>query len=93
MKIKEQIKALREAIKIEEENKIKAEEHATKFRSLQKIETTIKNRISKLEENLRGVQAKIVEQLNITFDVSDDMTIEAAKETLKNLEEKQNEIL
>ena len=89
--LKNQIANLRNAIKIEEENKIKAEEHAAKFRSLQRLESRIKDRISKLQDSLKNVQIKIVEQLNITFDVSDDMTIEAPKETLINLEKQLNE--
>lgn len=75
----EQITKLREAIQTDKENKIKAEAHADKVVALQKRE-------AELVAELKKVQEDIVEAIKITFDVSDDMSIAAAEESLAKLE-------
>ena len=75
----EQIGKLRAAIQTDKENKIKASAHADKVSALQKRETELK-----LE--LEQVQKDIVDAISVTFDVSDDMTIAAAEESLAKLE-------
>lgn len=82
----EQIEKLRGAIQKDEQEKIKAENHATNLRSLQNRETEIKGEIANLEQKLKTVQSDIVEAIKVTFDVSDDMTIASAKEALAKLE-------
>lgn len=75
----EHIAKLREAIQTDKENKIKAEAHADKVTALQKRE-------AELVAELKKVQEEIVEAIKITFDVSDDMSIASAEESLVNLE-------
>ena len=75
----EQIAKLRDAIQTEKENKAKAEEHADMFIALQ-------GREAELKTELEQVQKDIVAAMSVTFDVSDDMSIAAAEETLAKLE-------
>lgn len=82
----EHISQLRLAIQKDETEKVKAEEHAKHILNLQKQETDIKGEIDRLQEKLKVVQEDIVKSFEVTFDVSDDTTIEAAKETLSKLE-------
>ncbi len=81
----EQITNLRGAIQKDKENKIKAEAHADKVAALQNRETALK-------AELEQVQKDIVAAISVTFDVSDDMTLAAAEESLAKLEG-QREIL
>lgn len=75
----EHIAKLREAIQTDKENKIKAEAHADKVVALQKREAALK-------AELEQVQADIVAAISVTFDVSDDMSLAAAEESLAKLE-------
>ena len=75
----EQITKLRTAIQTEKQNKIKAEAHADKVVVLQKRE-------AELKAELEQVQKDIVAAISVTFDVSDDMSMAAAEETLAKLE-------
>ena len=75
----EQITKLRTAIQTEKQNKIKAETHADKVVVLQKRE-------AELKAELEQVQKDIVAAISVTFDVSDDMSMAAAEETLAKLE-------
>jgi predicted ATP-dependent endonuclease of OLD family len=77
----EEISRLRDAITKDEQEKIKADAQAEKVTALQKRETELK---AELEE----VQKSIVEALSVTFDFSDDMALQAAKDTLTALESK-----
>lgn len=80
------IAKLREAIQTDKETKIKAEAHADKVATLQKKETEIKEEISLLGLRLKATQEEIVAAIQVTFDVSDDMSIAAAEESLEKLE-------
>lgn len=82
----EEIAKLRDAITKDEQEKIKAENHATNLRSLQNREMEIKGEIANLEQKLKAVQADIVDATKITFDYSDDMALGAARDTLAKLE-------
>jgi hypothetical protein len=74
-----EISNLRAAIQTDKENKIKAEAHADKLSALQKRE-------SELKLELEEVQKDIVAAINVTFDVSDEMSIASAEEVLAKLE-------
>lgn len=82
----EHITKLREAIRTDEQERLKEEAHANSIVALQKQETDIKTEIERLTEKLKGVQDEIIKAVEVKFDVSDDVTIQAAKDTLEKLE-------
>lgn len=82
----EQITKLRDAIQKDETEKVKAEEHAKHIVSLQKQEQEMKEEIERLTLKLKSIQNEIITAVQVKFDVSDDMTIASAKETLAKLE-------
>ena len=73
------IDTMREAITKDEQERIKAEAHVESITALQLRE-------QKLQAELLEVQTTIVDKLTVKFDYSDEVTIEAAKETLAKLE-------
>ena len=77
----EEIEKLRAAIAKDEEQVRLAEQNAQVVKLLQEGEAALKGQ---LEE----VQRDIVEKASLTFDVSSPMALDAAKETLRVLEEK-----
>ncbi len=79
----EAITKLRDAIQKDEQEKIKAKAHEEKMSALYKREYELKEQ---LKEQLKAIETEIVAGLEVKFDVSDDMTISAAKETLGKLE-------
>lgn len=82
----EQIEKLREAIKTDELNKQKEESHKHYISTLQKHEKELKEQIADLQSKLKTVETEIVSALDVKFDVSDDMVIASAKESLAKLE-------
>lgn len=82
----EEITKLRDAITKDEQEKIKADNHATNFRALQNREMELKGEIAGLEQKLKAVQADIVAATEVKFDYSDDMALAAARDTLAKLE-------
>ncbi len=82
----ERITALRDAIQKDELEKEKARAHDQKLAKLQKDETDTKAEIERLTAKLKDIQAEIAENIKVTFDFSDDMTIASVKETLEKLE-------
>ena len=82
----EQITKLRAAIQKDKEEAIKATAHVEKLQRLQKDEKDIKEQIESLTLKLKGVQEEIVAAINVSFDVSDPMSIAAAEEALAKLE-------
>lgn len=82
----EEITKLRDAIQKDEQEKIKAEAHADKVKSLQKRESELVAEIEARQNELKNLQAQIVNALETKFDFSDDMAIGAAKDTLAKLE-------
>lgn len=78
---KEEIEKLRAAIAKDEEQAHLAEQNAAALKLLQDGETALKGQ---LEE----VQKDIVEKASLTFDVSSPMALQAARDTLKVLEER-----
>jgi DNA repair exonuclease SbcCD ATPase subunit len=75
----EAIQAMRDAIQKDEMERVKAEAHVQQIQEWQ-------TREAQLELELKELQKKIVEALDVKFDYSDDVTITAAKETLAKLE-------
>lgn len=75
----EYIEKLRAAIQHDKEERIRAENHADKVVALQKREVELK-------KELEEVQAQIAQAITVTFDVTDDMSMGAAEESLRNLE-------
>ena len=82
----EHIAKFRDAIQKDKEEKIKKENHELNLRKLQNREMEIKGEIASLEQKLKVVQKDIVDAISVTFDVSDDMSIAAAEESLAKLE-------
>ena len=82
----EHISKLRDAIQKDELEKEKQDAHNKRVAMLQKDEKDTIAEIERLQEKLKGVQAEIATAITVTFDVSDDMTIDAAKESLAKLE-------
>jgi len=78
---KEEIDALRSAIKKDEKQAYLAEQNAGALKLLQEKEVVLK-------EQLKDTQKEIVDRATKKFDVSDPMAIEVAKETLQVLEKK-----
>lgn len=76
-----EITKLREAIQKDEQEAIRAEAHAEKLSSLQKRELALK-------AELEQVQKDIVEALEVKFDYSDPLALQAAKDALAELEGK-----
>lgn len=74
-----QIENLRMAIAHDEEQARLAEENADTLRLLQKKETSLKGKLAKVQEDIVGC-------INKTFDTSDPVTLQSARETLKILE-------
>ena len=86
MDIKEQIEKLRAAIEKDESEKQKHEYQLKNIAELQKKEKETVGKISRLQEKLKSIETEIVANLNIKFEYSDDLAIEAAKDTLAKLE-------
>jgi DNA repair exonuclease SbcCD ATPase subunit len=82
----EHISKLRDAIQKDEIEREKALAHDQKLAKLQKDETDIKAEIERLQTKLTGIQAEIAENIKMTFDFSDAMSIAAAKESLAKME-------
>ena len=75
----EQITKLREAIQTDKLTKQKYEAHIEKIKTLQKRETS-------LRAELLDLEVEIVAMLDMKFDISDDVSIAAAEESLVKLE-------
>src|SRR3990167_2457551 len=75
----EQITKLREAIQTDKLTKQKYEAHIEKIKTLQKRETS-------LRAELLDLEVEIVTMLDMKFDISDDVSIAAAEESLVKLE-------
>lgn len=84
----EALQNLRDAIAKDDVEKAKQVAHAEKVATLQKREKEIMEQIAGLQTTLEGVQNEVLEALAVTFDVSDDLALAAAKETLAVLEGK-----
>lgn len=82
----DKIQSLRDAIQKDELEKQKESDNKKHIATLQTQEKNLKEQIAALQATLKGVEAEIVRALETKFDVSDDMTIAAAKETLAKLE-------
>ena len=82
----EKIAELRAAIQKDSEEKIKKDANDKELLSLQTQETETQNEIVRLQEKLKSIQEQIVTVASRTFDVSDDMAMAAAADTLKALE-------
>ena len=86
------ISQLREAIQKDKMEKQKKEAHEKVLAGLQTSEKEILADIAQLQEKLKTVQANIVKEIAVTFDVSDDMSIEAAEESLLKLESQRDTV-
>lgn len=75
----EEIAKLRDAIQKDEQEAIRAQANTDAITALQKRETALK-------AELEAVQKEIVEKISLKFDLTDALSLEAAKETLKRLE-------
>lgn len=75
----EQLTALRQAVATDKEMAIKKEAHEEKIEGLKKRELELK-------AELNGVEKEIIGALEVTFDCSDNMAIQAAEDTIKELE-------
>jgi predicted ATP-dependent endonuclease of OLD family len=84
----EQIAAFRAAIQKDKEEAIRLEAHQTRIRSLRNQEGDIEGQILNLQQKLKAIQQEIVEALDVKFDVSDPVAIEAAESALASLESK-----
>ena len=75
------ISKLRRAIRKDEREREKARAHSDQIAAWQKEET-------RLRAELTIIQDKILHACEVEFDLSDDMTLAAAKTALKNLEKR-----
>lgn len=82
----EQIVKLREAIQKDKEERTREAGRNERVAMLQKQEADTNTQITQLQEKLKEVQSAIVSALDEKFDVSDDMTIKAAEDSLVTLE-------
>lgn len=82
----EEIEKLRSAIQKDKLEKQKHADHLKQLSMLQGQEKDLNEQILALQEKLVKVQEKIVEVTKIEFEYSDDLSVEAAEETLKILE-------
>lgn len=82
----DQIEKLRGAIQHDEQEAIKFEANNTAIHKLEGDEVEIKLEIERLNKKLVAVQDEILAKHEIKFDVSDPMALQAARDTLKNLE-------
>lgn len=86
----EEIEKLRAAIQTDKEQKIKKEANDKELLALQKQEKETLEEIERQKANLARIQEEIVTVSSRTFDISDDMAMAAAADTLKSLESKRN---
>ena len=82
----DKIKELRKAIQEDELVRQKQVDHEKFLANLQKQETDLKSQIEALQVKLTDVQKEIAAAAEFHYDVSDDLTISVAKESLAKLE-------
>jgi hypothetical protein len=75
-------------IQTEEKNKLLSDARDRRVSDMQKREEEIKEQITKLESDLLNLQSEIVKAVDEKYEFSDEMTISAAKDSLKSLESK-----
>lgn len=82
----EEITKLRDAIQTDEKEKLREEAHLKSIKALQDQETDLKVQIEALTTKLKGIQDEIIAASQVEFDYSDDVTLEAARQSLLKLE-------
>lgn len=88
----EAINKLRSAIETDKIEREKERAHVAKYQQLGKDVEDLESQIKALTEKRDGKVAEMEAMKGVTFDVSDDMTISAAEESLKNLEAKREHL-